>query len=298
PPGLCFRFLDAKVRHTESGYRIGGRIEGADNVYDLAKDLDEGALKVVRAAAGETAEVPTIRPHYDFYFNLDEAARQVPASLQFENPPPARITLAFEHAGGISKYRTLDFTRGNLGGLASLLARTGQPGSLRVGAGVLVLLLALATSSLDARASASLGFGQSGFAAAIGIRWASLSAAATIESIVISLAAVFVVLLPWLAMASRFHKRKPSVRPRGRVTARVSKLIAPLWQSFRSAERISAIELVVLILSIGISAYMLWSGSSFRWSIFEERDFLEARQILTAGTFPIYGPELLAGGHT
>src|SRR5262249_14278516 len=98
PPGLCFRFLDAKVQHTESGYLIGVRIEGADNVYDLARHLEAGTLKVVQAAAGEIPEEPTIRPHYDLYFNLDEAARQVPASLQFENPPPARITLAFEHA--------------------------------------------------------------------------------------------------------------------------------------------------------------------------------------------------------
>ena len=298
PPGLCFRFLDTKVRHTESGYRIAIRIDGPDNVYDLAKDLDEGTLKVVRAAAGETAETPTIRPHYDLYFNLDEAARQVPASLQFENPPPGRITLAFEHAGAVSKSRTLEIARGNLGDLAFLLARTGQPGSLRVGAGVLVLLLALATSLLDARASASLGFGQSGFAAAIGIRWTALAAAATIESIMISLAAVLVVLLPWLAMASRFRKVGTPARARGRPTARASKLIAPLWRSSSSADRISAIELLVLMLSVGIFAYMLWSGSSFRWSIFEERDFLEARHVLSHLEFPIYGPELLLGGHT
>jgi hypothetical protein len=298
PPGLCFRFFGAKVQHTESGYRIGVSIEGVDNVYDLAKDLDAGTLNVVRAAAGETAEAPTIRPHYDFYFNVDEAARRVPASLQFENPPPARITLAFVHAGAVSQSRTLDITRGNLGGLASRLAHTGQPGSLRVGAGVMVLLLALATSLLDARAAAFLGFGQSGFVAAIGIRWAALAAAAAIESIVISLAAVFVILLPWLAMASRFHQRKPSVRAQGRLTARASKLIAPLWQSSSSADRVSAIELVVLILGVGIFAYMLWSGSSFRWSIFEERDFLEARHVLSHLAFPIYGPELLLGGHT
>jgi hypothetical protein len=298
PPGLCFRFFDAKVRHTESGYRIGVRIEGADNVYDLAKDLGEGTLKVVRAAAGETAEAPTIRPDYDLYFNLDEAARQVPASLQFENRPPARITLAFEHAGAVSKSRTLDIARGNIGTLASLIVSTGQPGSVRVGAAMLLLLLALATSLLDARASASLGFGQSGFAVAIGIRWAALAAAAAIESIMISLAAVFIILLPWLAMASRFHKRKPSVRGRGGLTARASKLIAPLWRSSSSADRMSAIELVVLMLSVGTFAYMLWSGSSFRWSIFEERDFLAARHVLSHLEFPIYGPELLLGGHT
>ena len=298
PPGLCFRFLDTKVLHTDSGYRIAIRIEGADSVYDLAKDLDEGTLKVVRAAASETAEAPTIRPHYDLYINVDEAARQVPASLQFNHPPPARITLAFERGGAVSKYRTLDITPANIERLASLLARTGQPGSVRMGAGVLILLLALTTSLLDARASVSLGFGQSAFAAAIGLRWAALAAAGAIEPIMISLAAILVILLPWLAIASRFRKLEPSVRARGRLTARASKLIAPLWQSSSSTDRISAIELVLLVMGAGIFAYMLWSGSSFRWSIFEERDFLEARHVLSHLKFPIYGPELLLGGHT
>jgi hypothetical protein len=53
--------------------------------------------------------------------------RQVPASLQFENPPPARITLAFERAGGVSKYRTLEITRANIGRLASLAPALGSP---------------------------------------------------------------------------------------------------------------------------------------------------------------------------
>jgi hypothetical protein len=52
PPGLCFRFFDAKVRHTDSGYRIAVRIEGVDNVYDLAKELDDGTLKVILAEGG------------------------------------------------------------------------------------------------------------------------------------------------------------------------------------------------------------------------------------------------------
>jgi hypothetical protein len=298
PPGLCFRFVDANVRHTESGYRIAVRIEGIDNVYNLARELDDEKLKLVLASGSDGTELPTIQPHYDLYINLDEAVRQVPASLQFKHSPPARITLAFERAGAVSQYRTLDITRANLGSLASLVAGTGQPGSVRVGAGVLVLLLALATSLLDARSSVSRGFGQSTFAAAIGIRWAGLAAAAAIESIIISLTAVLVILVPWLAMVSGFRKLSPSVHVRAWLTPRVSKLIAPLWQSSSSANRVSAIELVILMLSVGIFAYMLWSGSSFRWSIFEERDFLEARDVLSHLKFPVYGPELLLGGHT
>jgi hypothetical protein len=298
PGGLCFRFVDAEVRRTESGYRIAVRIEGVDDLYDLAREVDGGKLKLAPASGSEAAELPTIRPHYDLYINTDEAARQVPASLQFRDAPPARITLAFERGGAVSEYRTLDITRGDIGVLGSLIVGTGQPGSFRVVAGVLVLLLALATSLLDARASASLGFGQCGFAAATGIRCAALAATAAIGSITISLAAVVVILLPWLAIVTLFRKPKPFVRTRGVLTATTAKPFARLWQSSRSADRISAIELVVLVLSLGIFAYMMWSGSSFRWSIFEERDFLEARHVLSDPQFPVYGPELLLGGHT
>jgi hypothetical protein len=298
PGGPCFRFLDAEVRRTDSGYRITIRIDGVDDVYDLARELDEGRLKLIPASVREDAELPRIRPHYDLYINMDEAARQVPASLQFRDAPPARITLAFERGGAVSEYRTLDITRGDIGILGSLIVGTGQPGSLRVGAGVLILLLALVTTALEARTSASVGIGPGGFAAAIGIRWAALAAAAAIAWIAIALAAVVLVLLPWLTIVIRFCQRKPSVRARGAMAATMAKPLARLWQSSRSADRISAIELVVLVLSVGIFAYMMWSGSSFRWSIFEERDFLEARRVLSNLEFPIYGPELLLGGHT
>jgi hypothetical protein len=298
PPGLCFRFFDAKVQHTESGYRIAVRIEGVDNVYGLAKDLDEGTLKVVLAEGGGNMETPTIQPHYDLYINSDEAVRQAPASLQFDNPPPMRITLAFERGGAVSQHRTLNFTHGDIGVLASLIVGTGQPGPVRVRAGILVLLLALATSLLDARASVSHGFGHSAFAAATGIRLAALAATAGIKSVTVCLPAVLVILLPWLAITSRFRKLEPSAPARGPLTATAAKLIAPLWQFSRSADRISAIELIALMLSVGVFAYMMWSGSSFRWSIFEERDFLQARHVLSQLELPIYGPELLLGGHT
>src|SRR5262249_28014455 len=169
---------------------------------------------------------------------------------------------------------------------------------VRVGAGLLILVLALVTSLTDARASVALGLGHGAFASAVVLRWGALAMAARIETVAVGLVTVLAILLPWLAMASRFHKLEKSAPAPGRLSAAVAKLIARLWHSFRSDDRPSAIELIVLALSVGVFAYMLWSGSSFRWSIFEERDFLEARQILSAGTFPIHGPELLAGGHT
>jgi hypothetical protein len=298
PPGLCFRFFDAKVQHTESGYRIALWMEGIDNVYDLAKELDQEKLKVVPGPGSEGTELPTIQPHYDLYFNFDQAVQQVPASLQFKNSPPARITLAFERAGAMSEYRTLDITRGDVGKLASLTISMGQPGHLRVGAGLLILLLALTTSWADARASDSLGFGHGMFVHAVVVRWAALTAAAGIESLPICLLTVLAILLPWLAMASRFRKPGQSASTRGRLPAATTRLIAPLSQSSHSGGRMSPAELAVLVLSVGIFAYMLWSGSSFRWSIFEERDFLEARHVLSQLAFPIYGPELLLGGHT
>jgi hypothetical protein len=295
PPGLCFRFLDAAVERTASGYGIAVRIEGIDNVYDLAKDLDQGTLRVVLAEMNNNAEHPKIQPHYNSYFNFDEVSRQVPASLQFRYPPLGRITLAFERAGATSEHRTLDVTRGDVGTLASLIVATGQPGRLRVGAGLLILLLVLVTSLSDSRASATLRLGRGAFASAMIGRWAALAVAAGIDSMTIRLLAVLAILLPWLALASRFRNRE---WVRGRLPTATAKMIAPLWQPSRHDGRMSATELVMLMLSIGIFSYMLWSGSSFRWSIFEERDFLEARHALSQLNLPIYGPELLLGGHT
>ncbi len=45
-------------------------------------------------------------------------------------------------------------------------------------------------------------------------------------------------------------------------------------------------------------AYYFTLSSNFRWSIFEERDFLAARQVLHGKEFPTLGPQLLAGGQT
>src|SRR5262249_44943394 len=188
--------------------------------------------------------------------------------------------------------------KGEVGKVASLLIGIGQPGHVRLGAGLLILVLALVTSLTDARASVKLGLGHGAFASAVVLRWAALAIAARIHTVAVGLLTVLAILLPWLAMALRFHKLEESAPAPGRLLAAAAKLIARLWHSSRSDDRPSAIELIVLTLSVGVFAYMLWSGSSFRWSIFEERDFLEARQVLSAGTFPIYGPELLAGGHT
>jgi len=297
PPGLCFRFFDAKVQRTTSGYSIAVRIEGANNVYDLAKDLDEGRLRVVLTEGGCHTERPKIQPHYNLYFNSDEVLRQVPASLQFQHPPSGPITLAFERAGAVSEYRTLDVTRADVGKLASLIIGTGQPGQVRVGAALMILLLALVTSLADARASAALRLGRGTFASAMFVRWAAIAVAARIESLTVCLLTVLAIFLPWLAIASRFCNQR-SLHAQGRLTATATKLIARLWRSSRSGDRVPAIELVVLTMSVGVFAYVLWSGSSFRWSIFEERDFLEARHVLSQLAFPIYGPELLLGGHT
>jgi hypothetical protein len=297
PAGLCFRFIEGKVERTTSGYRIGVRLEGVDNVYEVARDIDNGTLKPVLAAGSTNTEVPTIRPHYDLYISFDEALRAVPASLQFKEAPPPRITLAFERAGGMSEYRTLDFTRADIGKLASLIIGLGQAGHVRVGAGLLILLLALTTSLAEAGACNVRGLGHGAFASAIVVRWAALAGAAGIETVAVCLLTVLVILLPWLAIASRLYRQQWAHRPR-RPPGVAAKLIAPLWQSFRLPGRPSAGELVVLTLSLGMFAYMLWWGSSFRWSIFEERDFLEARHVLSQFALPIYGPELLLGGHT
>ena len=91
-PRLCFRYFNSRVERTPSGYDIAVRIEGADNVYAIAKELDEGTLKVIVPEGAGIAEPPKLEPRYDLYIAFDEVVRQIPASLRFHGLPPPRIT--------------------------------------------------------------------------------------------------------------------------------------------------------------------------------------------------------------
>jgi hypothetical protein len=291
PPGICLRYFVSKVERTTSGYELPIVIEGVDNVYHIAKDLDEGRLGLVLPEGADRAQRPSIRPHYDFYFASDEVVRQLPASLQFPGPPPARVTFALESAGAVSEYRTLDFIRRDVGQLGSLLLEGGTSSPWRLGMGLLLLLMTLVTHLADFRAASALGNGA--FAYMVVARWAAIAATAWISSFAFSLLVILAILLPWLAFAVRLRSRTLIGMARGPL-----KWLPSLWKPIESAGGVSATELVMLTVAIGVFASLLWSGSSFRWGIFEERDFLEARHVLSNFTFPIYGPELLMGGHT
>lgn len=54
----------------------------------------------------------------------------------------------------------------------------------------------------------------------------------------------------------------------------------------------------ILGIALTLFGWYLWRSPDFRWSIFEERDFLAARRVLLGEEFPVLGPQLLAGGQT
>jgi hypothetical protein len=294
PFGYCFGVTGGSFERTGSTYRLPLRITGVDNVYQLAKELDECRLKLV--VSGDAAGSPRIEPSYTLYINFDEAARQVGASLAFDRRPTGRISVAFERDGVAGKPFTLDIRKNDIGKLGSLVAAT-EPKHVRAALGIMILLIAAITSVLDAGAADRSMLGRPAFAGLTLLRLVAIVAAATIVSPTLHVLAVFVILMPWLAILSRWPASSRSATG-GQLGATVSEWTAPLWRSDRAEHRITVLELGVLVLGLGIFAHMLCFGPSFRWSIFEERDFLEARQVLSKLVFPIYGPELLMGGHT
>jgi hypothetical protein len=288
PAGPCFRLTNAGMERTSSGQSIPLRMIGVNNVYEIVKDMDDGNLKSIVTGGSGTTIRSEIQSQSNLYFNMDEDVREAQASLHFPDAPPVgKITLAFERAGAVSAPRTLEIAQRDMGDLESFLVGAGQPDQFRRGASLLILLLAAVTCWLEARSSRGLAFGTGAFAAAVLLRWAMITAAGAITSPLFYLLTIFAIMLPWMPLALRVWSPRMG-----------AKLIVPLCQIRRWNERPSAIELVMLVLSVGVFAYMLWFGSSFRWSIFEERDFLEARRVLSELTIPIYGPELLLGGHT
>jgi hypothetical protein len=300
PPGLCFRFPGHRIERAASAYRIAVQIEGVDNVYEMAKELEEETLRVVLAGDVGNAKAPALQPRYELYINGDEAARQIPASLLLMDPLPGRITFAVKRGEETSDYRTLDITGNNVENLASFVTGTGQPDQFRIGVALAILLIATLTTLAESRAVGRSGLARCAFASAVVVRWVAIVAAGHIVSPTVCLLTIIVVLLPWLVIATRAlpPKARGYFPTSGRVAAgATAATVSPALPGPRLG-RPSISELAVLVLSIGMFAYMLWFGASFRWSIFEERDFLEARRVLSELTFPIYGPELLLGGHT
>ena len=292
--GYCFGVSGSTFERTGSTYRLPLMITGVDNVYRLAKELDEGRLKPV--VSGAAAGSVRIEPSYTLYINVDEAARQIGASLAFDRRPTGRISMAFERDGVVGKPFTLDIRSNNIGRLGSLVAAM-EPKHVRAALGILVLLIAVMTSVLEARTADRSMFGSPAFAALMLVRLVAIISASAIASPTPHILAVLVILMPWLAILSRWPAGSRSATS-SQLGATVSEWMAPIWRSDRAEHRVTVLELGVLVLGLGIFAHMLWFGPSFRWSIFEERDFLEARQVLSKPEFPIYGPELLMGGHT
>ena len=286
PASYCFRVIGSRFERVGHERQIPLYVEGAENIYELARELDAGRLK----ALGDTAAGSvSLHPKYDLYFNSEEAGRRVGAALRFDRPPAGRIAVAFEHRGGTSAPLVLDIRRNELGTLEAALAQA-EPKHVRLALTLLVMLLALVTGALEARASDRMPFGACAIVLVVLARLVALHAARTIASPLTYMLVVAAILLPWLALLAQL----PWLRRTGEAPATA----APPAESGRSIYPLSLLEVGALAVILGLFAYMLWFDASFRWSIFEERDFLVARLVAATGTFPLYGPELLLGGQT
>jgi hypothetical protein len=297
PTSFCFRFASGSTEATSTGYRAAVRIEGVDNLFEIARKIDEGTLKAV-VANGRNDDAPTIEPRYGLYISFEESLRYVDAFLHFNDVPTGRLSLAFAEGGLVSEYQTLDISRREVGGSERVFADMGRSAPVRVGAAAAILLLILMASLLEARAAAGLELGGGVFASAFLARCAAIAAAGQITSPAISLPAIVVVLMPWLAILAPGVAGWTGRSAAGGRMAAIAASRAEHLRRLTADGRLLLLELGALAARPAVFGYMLWFDSSFRWSIFEERDFLEARHVLSHLAFPLYGPELLLGGHT
>jgi hypothetical protein len=297
PASFCFHFASDSFESAPTGYRMAVRIEGVDNLFEIAKKIEAGTLKAVVANARKD-DAPTIQPQYGKYISFEESRRYVEAFLHFNDVPAGRLSLAFTDGGVVSDYWTLDVSTREVGGFERVFADMGRSAPVRVGAAALILALILMTSLLEARAAAGLELGDGAFASASLARCAAVAAVGQITPSAIALAAIVLVLMPWLAILA------PGISSWAERSAVGGRLAAMATDRAEHVRRLTAdrhlvlLELGVLAAGLAVFAYMLWFATSFRWSIFEERDFLEARHVFSHLTFPLYGPELLLGGHT
>lgn len=121
PTGYCFRVAAGSFERSETAYRLPLSIAGVDNVYRLAKEVDEGRLRAVAVGGAEPAPL-RIAPAYTTYINVDEVVRHAGAFLEFERHPSGRISVAFEHDGAASKPLALDIHANDIGRLDGILA--------------------------------------------------------------------------------------------------------------------------------------------------------------------------------
>src|SRR5262249_49050106 len=213
----------------------------------------------------------------------------IPAALQFDEQPTGQIRLAFEYRGQLSDYRVLSVSSNDIGWLASILPLARDQNQMRAVVGLIILVIAAMTSFLEARAARRWVYGHACSAAAMAFRWAAITAAGNIGSPMLCVTTILAIFLPWLAIAPRQWRPIRETLIGRRLTATAAELASRLWRGGWRNDRFSAVELGLLVVSLGLFAYTLRSGSSFRWSIFEERDFLEARQLLSSWRLPIYG---------
>ena len=124
PSGYCFRLMSDRIERIGSVHRVALRIMGADNVYRLAKEVDEGRLRPI--VKGTDAASVRLRPDYPPYLNMDEVVREIGAFLEFDRRPTGRLEVAFEHGGLASGSIALDVRRTSIGKLGSLLVAAAE----------------------------------------------------------------------------------------------------------------------------------------------------------------------------
>jgi hypothetical protein len=144
---------------------------------------------------------------------LTRCARESGAFLEFDWRPTGRVKIAFDHGGSASGYVTLDIGPTTVGSPGSFLAAAVDPKHARLVVGVLILLIAMVSSVIEARACEHSSF-RGAFACLLFLRLAAIIAAGVMASSMLQIVLVLAIVLPWLAILRARQLR--GSRPLGR----------------------------------------------------------------------------------
>lgn len=291
--GLCLQFQSSGwADRQSSGVRVPAHIIGVENLFQLKVLIESGDLKIGIDRGSTGAGAVSLFPHYRNFHNAHEVNQKVAVSLHFEEPSVQRGPLFLQHGENRSASRALSLTVESTGlGLWGALYAPALAGGL-------IFLLLIATSFVEARTTEATPLGHIGFAAILVARLLAVAIAKETLSAIPFTLTVAVILLPWLSLLSlsqRFIRARIGLAERG--LSRLDRLIQRT-SAAPSATLPQPFVLLTLAAILGVFAYCLWFTDSFRWSVFEERDFLEARQLTAHWTPPLFGPQLLGGGAT
>jgi hypothetical protein len=287
PNTLCASMPKADYwRRDNSGYRMAIQLTQIDDLFEVAAWIRSGQLRV--DAPNDHAIV--LVPRYRAYANVHEVRRIVDADLVMSHEPPGELTISITFAQAPLLSATIETHKARLHLLDSTKEVWHHPRSRLILLASLIFFSGVAIV-VDACLAAKLGDPGGLIASTTVARMVLLAAALKAGPLLAASLVAIALLVPMLLLPYWFGRHQirswlsnsaSAERPPAEPTRRDELL----WTGAAST-------------TLAIFLFAMFRVPSFRWSIFEERDLLEAIGVVSRWPLlPVYGPELLAGGST